>query len=60
LPPNEIIPQFHIEYAGIVDLGPATVVVQTFRRVIDVEIQGSDEALNQLWLHMSHAALTAV
>jgi len=59
LPPNEIIPQFHIEYAGIVDLGPATVVVQTFRRVIDVEIQGTDEALDQLWLQMSYAALIA-
>jgi len=59
LPPNEIIPQFHIEYAGIVDLGPATVLVKTFRRVIDVEIQGTDEALDQLWLQMSYAALIA-
>jgi len=58
LPPNELIPQFHIEYAGIVDYGAATVLVNTFRRVIEVEIQGTDQALNQLWLHMSHAALS--
>jgi len=60
LPPNEIIPQFHIEYAGIVDHGPATVVVQTFRRVIDVQVIGTDEALDQLWQQMSYAAITAV
>jgi hypothetical protein len=60
LPPNELIPQFHVEYAGIVDHGLATVVVQTFRRVIDVQVQGTDEALDQLWLQMSYAAITAV
>ena len=60
LSPSELIPQFHIEYAGIVDLGPATVVVQTFRRVIEIKVQGTDEALDQLWLQMSYAALTAV
>ena len=59
LPTNELIPQFHVEYAGIVDHGLATVVVQTFRRVIDVQVQGTDEALEQLWLQMSYAALTA-
>ena len=60
LPVNELIPQFHIEYSGIVEHGPATVLVKTFRRVIDLQVQGTDQALDQLWLQMSFAALTAV
>lgn len=59
LPPNELIPQFDVQYAAQVDAGPVKIVVKTFRRVIDVEVQGSDEALDQLWILISIAIMTA-
>lgn len=59
LPEAELIPQYDVEYVGQVDAGDAKIYVKTFRRNIQVEIQGSDEALNQLWVQVSFAAMMA-
>ena len=59
LPEGELIPQYDVEYVGRVDAGDAKIAVKTFRRNIQVEVQGSDEALDQLWIQISFAAIIA-
>ena len=59
LPDGELIPQYDVEYVGRVEAGDAKISVKTFRRNIQVEVQGSDEALEQLWIQVSFAALMA-
>jgi len=59
LPDGELIPQYDVEYVGQVEAGDAKISVKTFRRNIEVEVQGSDLALDQLWVQMSISAMTA-
>ncbi len=58
-PDGELIPQYDVEYVGQVEAGDAKISVKTFRRNIEVEVQGSDEALDQLWAQMSFSAMMA-
>ena len=59
LPDGELIPQYDVEYVGQVEEGDAKISVKTFRRNIEVEVQGSDLALDQLWGQMSISAMMA-
>lgn len=59
LPDGELITQYDVEYVGQVEAGDAKISVKTFRRNIQVEVQGSDEALDQLWIQVSFAAMMA-
>ena len=59
LPDGELIPQYDVEYVGQVEAGDAKISVKTFRRNIEVEVQGCDLALDQLWAQMSFAAMMA-
>ena len=59
LPELELIPQYDVEYVGQVEAGQAKISVKTFRRNIQVEVQGSDDALDQLWIQVSFAAMMA-
>lgn len=59
LPEAELIPQYDVEYVGQVEAGDAKISVKTFRRNIQVEVHGSDEALDQLWIQVSFAAMMA-
>ena len=59
LPDGELIPQYDVEYVGQVEAGKAKISVKTFRRNIQVDVQGSDEALDQLWIQVSFAAMMA-
>jgi|GEM_PF-4201977 hypothetical protein len=59
LPDGELIPQYDVEYVGQVEAGDTKISVKTFRRNIEVEVQGSDLALDQLWVQMSISAMMA-
>jgi hypothetical protein len=59
LPDGELIPQYDVEYVGQVEAGDAKISVKTFRRNIEVEVQGSDLALDQLWIQVSFATMMA-
>lgn len=59
LPEPELIPQYDVEYVGQIQAGEAKISVKSFRRSIQVQVQGSEEALDQLWIQMSFAALTS-
>jgi hypothetical protein len=59
LPDREILPQFDVQHTARVAAGEVQVKIQTFRRNIEVEITGSDLAVQQLWFAMSEAALFA-
>jgi hypothetical protein len=48
-----------VEYVGQVEAGDAKNSIKTFRRNIEVEVQGCDLALDQLWAQMSFAAMMA-
>jgi hypothetical protein len=57
LPEAELIPQYDVEYVGQVEVGDTKILVKTFRRNIQVEVHGSDEALDRLWIQVSFAAM---
>jgi hypothetical protein len=57
LPEAELIPQYDVEYVGQVEVGDTKILVKTFRRNIQVKVHGSDEALDQLWIQVSFAAM---
>jgi len=59
LPDGELIPQYDIEYLGQVEAGDAKISVKSFRRNIEVDVQGNDLALDQLWVQVSFAAMMA-
>jgi hypothetical protein len=59
LPDGELIPQYDVEYVGQVEAGDTKISVKTFRRNIVVDVQGSDLALDQLWVQVSFAAMMA-
>lgn len=59
LPDGELIPQYDVEYVGQVEAGDTKIAVKTFRRNIEVDVQGSDLALDQLWVQVSFAAMMA-
>lgn len=59
LPEREILPQFDVLHLAQVDAGEVQVKIRTFRRNIEVEVVGSDLAMQQLWFAMSEAALLA-
>jgi hypothetical protein len=59
LPDGELIPQYDVEYVGQVEAGDTKISVKTFRRNIEIDVQGSDLALDQLWVQVSFAAMMA-
>jgi hypothetical protein len=59
LPDREILPQFDVQHLARVAAGEVRIKIQTFRRNKEVEIVGSDQAVQQLWFEMSEAALFA-
>lgn len=59
LPDGELIPQYDVEYVGQVEAGDAKISIKTFRRNIEVEVQGCDLALDQMWVQVSFAAMMA-
>ncbi len=59
LPDGELIPQYDVEYVGQVEAGDTKISVKTFRRSIEIDVQGSDLALDQLWVQVSFAAMMA-
>jgi hypothetical protein len=59
LPDGELIPQYDVEYVGQVEAGDTKISMKTFRRNIEVEVQGCDLALDQLWVQVSFAAMMA-
>jgi len=59
LPESELIPQYDVEYVSQIEAVDAKISVKTFRRNIEVKVQGSDEALDQLWIQVSFAVMMA-
>jgi hypothetical protein len=59
LPDGELIPQYDVEYVRQLEAGDTKISVKTFRRNIEVDVQGSDLALDQLWVQVSFAAMMA-
>lgn len=56
LPKGELIPQYVVEYVGQAD-AKAKIKVKTMRRNLKVDVTGSDEKLEDLWIQMSYAAM---
>ncbi len=56
---DEVLPQYDVEYAGKNECQGAKIKITTRRRNLNVEVVGTDKEVEKLWMHMSHAALTA-
>jgi len=59
LPSQEIIPQFDVGHLARVEAGEVQVSIRTFRRNLEVVVQGSEAAVQQLWIEMSQAVMLA-
>lgn len=59
LPPNELIPQYVVEYVTETKVGEVRVLVMNLRRNVTVEVHGTSEAMKACYGQMVLAGLKA-
>lgn len=59
LPPNELIPQYCVDYVAETKVGQVRVKAKNWRRNVTVEVDGSAEAIKAAYVQMVFAGLQA-